>query len=335
MSSPTSKTFCGAFILSVAILSSVHSFFTTNGRHVVRDTRIQQPSSQQWHNKKIGNSRIFNNADGTSSESEEPLSLFEESVDNNANITTTMSPQCGESVPLRRNAAASFGESVPLRTSNTTTTTTPQDLFATTTTEESSSSSVVVQDMKRRNLGVAVASVLLAVTSYVWQFTHPITPVQLLATMQASSAPLTAIGTNGRPTVVDFWAPWCENCKQAAPTLAVLEEEYKDRVNFVMINGDRPEAFPLIERFGVDAIPHMALISAQGDVETALIGPIPKRVLQADLEVLLDNAAKQQQQQDDNNSQEPPKELPYKMLDVFAKFPEYRRVKFVLDEPGE
>lgn len=134
----------------------------------------------------------------------------------------------------------------------------------------------------------------------------------------------------------------------AAPTLLKLEEEYKDQVNFVMINGDRPEAWPLIERFGVDAIPHMALISAEGDVETALIGPIPKRVLEADLNVLIANAnananaANQQQQNSVSSSsseveaepqQSQKQELPFKMLDAFANHEELRRIKFVPAPP--
>jgi len=97
-----------------------------------------------------------------------------------------------------------------------------------------------------------------------------------------------------------------------------LEEEYGSQVNFVMVNGDQAAAWPLIERFGVDAIPHLALINAEGDVETALIGPIPKRILEADLNVLLDNSKSTEKQ-----------ELPYKMLDVFANQPpESRRVRF-------
>ena len=51
-----------------------------------------------------------------------------------------------------------------------------------------------------------------------------------------------------------------------------------------MINGDEAQAWPYIEAFRVDAIPHLALVSKEGDVETALIGPIPKSVLEADLE---------------------------------------------------
>lgn len=113
---------------------------------------------------------------------------------------------------------------------------------------------------------------------------------------------------------------WCENCKLIAPTLRQVEEEYKDRVNFVMVDGDKAESWPYIEAFGVDAIPHLALVSADGDVETALIGPVPKHVLEEDLEVLLSNAK--------SNSQQPRQSLPYRMLDVFAGNPAGRRVHF-------
>ena len=144
---------------------------------------------------------------------------------------------------------------------------------------------------KRINIVVAVLAFIAALLNYAWNFTHPVTPVQVLAEMQSTSAPLNVIGKNGKPTVVDFWAPWCENCKMSAPTLQAIEKEYEGKVNFVMVNADAGSAWSLVERFGVDAIPHLAMISAEGDVETALIGPIPRGVLRAYIDALLDNAA--------------------------------------------
>jgi len=179
---------------------------------------------------------------------------------------------------------------------------------------------------KKTNFGTGISSFLLAISFYIYQFLNPIPTIQILNEMQMSSAPLTNIG-NGKPTVVDFWAPWCENCKDAAPTLKLVEDEYKDRVNFVAVNADLSDAGDLINRFDVDAIPHMALISSEGDVETALIGPIPYKVMKADLDALLENAAALKAK-DGSASSATKKELPYVMLDVFKTHPEDRRIKF-------
>ena len=131
-----------------------------------------------------------------------------------------------------------------------------------------------------------------------------------------------------------------------------------------MVNGDLRESWPLIERFGVDAIPHLAMIGSDGYVETALIGPIPRSVLEADLDVMIENGKRrnlgvsitsasaststsgdldgqqQQQQQDvgkiqlpydvDSSSQqeEGKIQLPYTMYDAFRSRPDLRKVSF-------
>ncbi|OEU10938.1 thioredoxin-like protein, partial [Fragilariopsis cylindrus CCMP1102] len=105
--------------------------------------------------------------------------------------------------------------------------------------------------------------------------------------MEKSSSSIHNIGRNNKPTVIDFWAPWCENCRYSAPTLYQVEELYKDQVNFVMVNADDPKSWPLIEKLGVDAIPHLSLLEADGTVDTALIGPVPKQWLIQDIDVLL------------------------------------------------
>ncbi len=109
----------------------------------------------------------------------------------------------------------------------------------------------------------------------------------------------------------------CENCRYMAPTLFQIEESYKDQVNFVMVNGDDPNNWPLIEALGVDAIPHLAMVEADGTVDTALIGSVPKEWISRDIDVLLDNASKE--------VQTPKRELPYRMLDVFVNRPENRK----------
>lgn len=40
----------------------------------------------------------------------------------------------------------------------------------------------------------------------------------------------------GKPTVVDVYATWCPACKAIAPTLSSLKEEYKGKINFVVLD---------------------------------------------------------------------------------------------------
>jgi thioredoxin-like negative regulator of GroEL len=117
-----------------------------------------------------------------------------------------------------------------------------------------------------------------------------------------------------------------------APTMELLHREYAGKVNFILINGDSREAWPIIDRLGVDAIPHMAMISAEGDVETALIGLVPKYAIEADLNALLENAAAASASASSTSEQQAKKELPAQMLDVFATKPELRRVSFPMEQ---
>jgi thiol-disulfide isomerase/thioredoxin len=145
----------------------------------------------------------------------------------------------------------------------------------------------ILKKNHNRNIIVAFSSLLAAVVHYIYQYTHPITAVSILLSMQSTSSPLSSIGHNGKPTVIDFWAPWCTNCRYAAPTLQAIEVEYADRINFVLVNADDPTSYSLIQALGVDAIPHLALVDDMGYVETALIGPVSRKVLREDLDALL------------------------------------------------
>ena len=197
----------------------------------------------------------------------------------------------------------------------------------------------LLKQSKIRNIIVAISSFAFAIFNYGYHFTHPVTAIEILTTMQKQSAPLTDIGNNGKPTVIDFWAPWCGNCKVAAPTLQAVEEEYGDRVNFIMVNADDARNGPLIQLFGVDAIPHLALLDGDGDAETALIGPTSRNVLRSDLDALLNNdcgTADATKKEEDIQAATPTiticqnghDELPYKMYDAFGRR-DSRRINFV------
>ena len=76
----------------------------------------------------------------------------------------------------------------------------------------------------------------------------------------------------------------------------------------------------------MDAIHCIDLISADGDVNTVLIEPIPYKVMNADLDALLENVVALKAK-NGSASSATKKKLPYIMLDVFKTHPEDWRIR--------
>lgn len=76
-----------------------------------------------------------------------------------------------------------------------------------------------------------------------------------------------------RPSIIDFWAPWCGPCVRLSPILDELAAEYGDEIYIYKINVDNePE---LAAAFGVQSIPALLFIPMQGTPHSAQ-GAIPK-----------------------------------------------------------
>ena len=93
-----------------------------------------------------------------------------------------------------------------------------------------------------------------------------------------------AIVAEGKPVVVDLWATWCGPCKQIAPYIEELAEEYKDSVNIGKCDVDENSELP--GQFGVRNIPTVLFIK-NGEVVDKQVGATTKAALQAKVEALL------------------------------------------------
>ena len=113
---------------------------------------------------------------------------------------------------------------------------------------------------------------------------HPQAPLERLA-RQSLDLPIAL--SDGRPTLVEFYADWCEACRTMAPAMEKLEQQQHGRLDVVLLNVDNPRWLPEIERFGVNGIPHLELFSSSGEPVGQAIGAQGSEALQAIGEALV------------------------------------------------
>ena len=77
---------------------------------------------------------------------------------------------------------------------------------------------------------------------------------------------------NNKPTFLEFYAEWCEVCKEMAPKISVLKEEYERDINFVFLNVDNQKWENYIRKFDVNGIPQINLFDSKGNLKSTFIG---------------------------------------------------------------
>ena len=77
---------------------------------------------------------------------------------------------------------------------------------------------------------------------------------------------------NNKPTFLEFYAEWCEVCKEMAPRISTLKEEYEKDINFVFLNVDNQKWDNYLRKFEVNGIPQVNLFDRKGNLEFNFIG---------------------------------------------------------------
>ncbi|MBE9141251.1 thioredoxin family protein [Nodosilinea sp. LEGE 07088] len=145
-----------------------------------------------------------------------------------------------------------------------------------------------------RNLIVAVAAVVLSAALVLGLRTQSVMPS--LSELAASAVPYEEAQTNGRPTLLEFYANWCTSCQAMAGDMAELRARYGDRINFVMLNIDNNKWLPEMLAYRVEGIPHFVYMGSAGDPIAVAIGEQPRQILSDNLDALIAQAPLPHQQ---------------------------------------
>ncbi|MEW1657703.1 MULTISPECIES: tetratricopeptide repeat protein [unclassified Streptomyces] len=92
------------------------------------------------------------------------------------------------------------------------------------------------------------------------------------------------------PVVIDFWAEWCQPCKQLGPLLESLAAEYAGRFVLAKIDVDANQM--LFQQFGVQGIPAVFAVVA-GQPIPLFQGAVPEAQLRQVLDQLVQVAEEQ------------------------------------------
>jgi thiol-disulfide isomerase/thioredoxin len=73
-------------------------------------------------------------------------------------------------------------------------------------------------------------------------------PAARIETLGGQSADLAQFIGKG-PVMIEFWATWCENCKELEPTVLAMQKKYAGRVQFVGVAVSVNQSPELVKRY--------------------------------------------------------------------------------------
>ena len=129
---------------------------------------------------------------------------------------------------------------------------------------------------------VLIICALLGLKNFFFQ------PIFLLKQFGESSIEPEIAFTNNKPTFLEFYAEWCEVCKEMAPKVDDIKNKYEKDINFVFLNVDNPKWEKYIRNFNVNGIPQINIFDKDSNLELTFIGKQEEVTIKESLDNLYD-----------------------------------------------
>ncbi len=108
-----------------------------------------------------------------------------------------------------------------------------------------------------------------------------------LEELASNSPSLEASLVNDNPTILEFYADWCEACRQMAPAMLQLSRDNKDKIDFIFLNVDNTLWRDLLVKYQVNGIPQLNFFDRSGESIGKSLGLRTSKELQAITAALL------------------------------------------------
>lgn len=120
------------------------------------------------------------------------------------------------------------------------------------------------EPLHAQDLGIAVGA------------TAPSAPIE---TLDGKTVELSSI-TGGKPTLLEFWATWCGNCKQLEPAMLAAHKKYGTRMQFIAVAVSLNQSMERVKTYR-DRFkwPFLYLYDRRGDVSEVFDAPATSYVV--------------------------------------------------------
>lgn len=82
-----------------------------------------------------------------------------------------------------------------------------------------------------------------------------VAPAAAVETLSGEAANLSSVIGGGKPTLIEFWATWCSNCRELEPKMVAAQRRFGNQVRFVGVAVSVNQSSDRVRRYVTEHLP--------------------------------------------------------------------------------